>query len=76
MKTVPLHGKKATGRVALIDDENYDLVMQYRWNVAETPQPWTFYARAGWRENGRVKTIYMHNLIMGRTRIDHVTGTA
>ena len=30
MKTVPLRGAKAAGRVALVDDENYDLVMQYR----------------------------------------------
>ena len=35
MKTVPLGGKKAAGRVALVDDEDYDLVMQYRWHVHE-----------------------------------------
>lgn len=35
MKTVPLYGKKAAGRVALVDDANYDLVMRYRWNVWE-----------------------------------------
>lgn len=74
MKTVPLHGKKAAGRAALVDDEDYDLVMQYRWNLAETRRPWTFYARAGWRENGRVKTIRMHILIMGHAGIDHADG--
>jgi hypothetical protein len=35
MRTVPLHGKKAAGRVALVDDADYELVMRYRWFVWE-----------------------------------------
>ncbi len=74
MKTVVLHGKKAAGQLALVDDGDYELVMRYRWCAAETRQTWTFYARAGWREGGRVKTVYMHNLIAGHVGIDHADG--
>src|SRR5579859_886692 len=35
MRMITLHGQKAAGRVALVDDEDYDLVMQYRWFVWE-----------------------------------------
>src|SRR5258708_13445260 len=39
MRTVPLHGKKAAGRVAVVDDEDYELVSPYRWHVLENPRP-------------------------------------
>jgi len=71
MRTVPLRGKLAAGRVALIDDEDWDLVSQYQWNVLEM-------FRAG-RVNGpyaRAKSgpqqILMHNLITGWPRVDHI----
>lgn len=76
MKTVPLHGKKAAGRVALVDDEDYDLVMQYRWNAWERANrpgrkdgP---YAQASlYLGGGRTTTIRMHCLIMGSPGVDH-----
>ena len=74
MRTIPLHGKKAAGRVALVDDGDYDLVMQYRWNVYEKPPegqgrgtgPYAQAFAAGKR------AVFMHALIMGRPYIDHV----
>lgn len=78
MKTVTLGGAKAAGRVALVDDGDYDLVMQYRWHVRETPRPGRRplgpYAITTIRRDGRSSTPFMHNLIMGGTRIDHVNG--
>ena len=81
MKTVPLGGRKAAGRVALVDDEDYDLVMQYRWHVQETHEislktgedriksgP---YAVRGFIRDGHHATQFMHNLIMGAKGIDH-----
>ena len=76
---VPLYGEKAQGRVALVDDEDFGLVMQFRWCVKE---------RAVGREGiggpyaitrtrdaaGRQVAISMHALIMGRPYIDHVDG--
>ncbi len=35
MKTVTLHGKRAAGRVAVVDDADYELVMRYRWHALE-----------------------------------------
>jgi hypothetical protein len=76
MKTVPLHGKTAAGRVALVDDADYDLVMQYRWTVHEYMRPGARrlngpYARTFWRVDGKVNCLLMHTLITGFARVDH-----
>ena len=78
MKTVPLHGAKAAGRVALVDDEDYELVMRYRWNVRESSRgnrrsdgP---YAMAPVKHGDTQTSIFMHNLIMGCTGVDHANG--
>jgi hypothetical protein len=73
MKTVPLHGEKAAGRVALVDDADYELVSQYRWHVWQRER--AFYAAANVRRpGGRRTTIKMHNLILGYAGIDHRNG--
>jgi hypothetical protein len=77
MKTVPLHGKKAAGRVALVDDEDYELVSRYRWHIydREPERPgWSrkVYATANAKTaDGRRTTLKMHVLIMGHPHIDH-----
>jgi len=76
MKTVPLGGKKAAGRVALVDDEDYDLVMQYRWHVYEPApkpgkRPKSPYAVTTVRRNGRNDVLRMHKLITGWPLTDH-----
>lgn len=72
MKTVPLYGAKAAGRVALVDHEDYDLVMQYRWNLWEYERPGGRkrgpYAIANLRGGG---TITMHKLLTGYRQTDH-----
>lgn len=79
---VPLFGERARGRIALVDLEDYDLVMRYRWHVREAdpvapgrrpngPYAFSNIARgdgSGWR------MTTMHSLIMGRAFIDHVDG--
>lgn len=77
MKTVPLHGAKAAGRVALVDDEDYDLVMQYRWFVKERQRPRRAdgpYAitKTTPRRGGGQVTIYMHKLLTGWPSTDHI----
>jgi hypothetical protein len=79
MRTIPLGGKRAAGRVALVDDDDYDLVMQYRWHVREYWRPGRVrpmgpYAMTNVRRDGRRVTLFMHNLIMGSTGIDHESG--
>lgn len=72
MKTVPLNGAKAAGRVALVDDEDYDLVMQYRWHVWDFPEknqgP---YAQATVGTGRGAPCAYMHKLITGWPITDH-----
>ena len=77
MKTVPLYGKKSAGRVAVVDDEDYDLVMQYRWHVVELSRPGRPcgpYAVTELYESqtGRMRATRMHRLLTGWPRTDHV----
>ena len=46
MRTVPLGGAKAAGRVALVDNEDYELVSQYRWHIETTTVSDLFYVVA------------------------------
>lgn len=78
MKTVQLYGKKAAGRVALVDDHDYELVDQHRWRIFEEKRPGRPhgpYAIANIRRSdGCMTTLRMHCLIMGTTGIDHRDG--
>jgi hypothetical protein len=67
MRTVPLYGKLAAGRVALVDDEDYDLVMQYRWNARIDGT--RIYARSTSK-----RSVGMHSLITGWPMTDHRNG--
>lgn len=79
MREIPLYGRLARGRLALVDDQDYALVMAYRWNVIEPRRhghAYGPYAQAGAllpdgrRDRGRA--ILMHKLITGYPRTDHV----
>lgn len=51
------------GKVALIDDEDYELVSKHKWCAAKNGT--TFYAQTVFRVNGKHKCILMHRLILG-----------
>lgn len=76
MKTVPLYGKKAAGRTALVDDEDYDLVTRFRWNIWEERRPRGKvagpYARTTLMLYGKKTTVVMHKLITGYAQTDHI----
>lgn len=79
MRTIPLYGKIAAGRVALVDDQDYALVAGYRWSVKQERRLGYHhqgpYAQANVRlPDGRRTMIRMHNLIMNCAGIDHVNG--
>lgn len=61
--------------VALVDDEDFDFLMQWNWYA--TPSDNTFYATRKIRTNNGIVTIFMHRIIMdakiGET-IDHENG--
>ena len=72
MRQIALNGKKAAGRVALVDDEDYELVSSYNWCIYynQTAGPYAFGAPKG---AGRgAKRILMHTLITGYKQTDHI----
>jgi hypothetical protein len=61
------------GQVALIDDEDFDLVAQYKWYAWWNPHTKSFYATTTIRKpDGKWTTIYMHRLIMNAPKGKHV----
>jgi hypothetical protein len=63
------------GQVALIDDEDYNLVSNYNWYANKDGR--TFYAATKIRQKGKRTTISMHRIIMGAKigqQIDHTNG--
>jgi len=80
VKTVPLYGRLARGRVALVDDADYELVMRYRWHAwekrgRENKRDDGPYAQASIRlEDDRKSTIRMHKLLAGWPQTDHRNG--
>lgn len=78
MLTVPLYGKKARGRVALIDDEDWPLVAHLRWNIlgedrgGDGRREHGPYAVSYHDERGRHRCLLMHNLIAGCIGVDHI----
>lgn len=76
VREVPLGGQKAAGRVALVDDDDYETAMQYKWCVRErmlgdgrhANGP---YAIANVRDGGRKTTVLLHTVLTGWTEVDH-----
>ena len=68
MKTICL----TKGQIALVDDDDFLLVKQYRWCASRTRETDTYYAYT----KAKGKTLYMHRLILGETNsnidIDHI----
>lgn len=67
------------GKVALVDDEDYDFLMKFKW--AASDYSGKFYVK-GWNKGGLIKgmgnNIRMHRVIMNVTDssifIDHING--
>lgn len=71
MKEIKLSGKYALGRVALVDDEDFDLVKQYSWRVLKHKSNTYAVAHVG------PKTVLLHRFIMkpeGKLIVDHKDG--
>ena len=65
------------GKVALVDEADYDAVAQFKWTYAKTSRAREYAARWVRREDGSRSTIYMHRFILGATRgkqVDHKNG--
>ena len=52
--------------VALVDDEDFDLVMQYKWRASEQHKGnGRYVAETSIQINGKSRTLTMHRLILG-----------
>jgi hypothetical protein len=72
---VPLHGKLAAGRVALVEDEDLELVADYRWNVWEYDGGGPYDIATPSDKGGlRRTTVHMHKVITGWPQTDHIDG--
>jgi hypothetical protein len=72
MKEIPL----TQGKVALVDDDKYDELMQYKWYVMFEKKSGNWYAaRKITLPNGRRRHLYMHTAIVNPSpgyMIDHI----
>ena len=65
------------GQYALVDDEDFEYLNQFKWYAYRRHIKYTYYAGRTIRENGSKKTIRMHNIIAQRyfennyEQIDH-----
>lgn len=65
--------KLTFGKVALVDDEDYDYLIQWKWRAHTASGG--FVAIRGTRTRGIYKTIYMHRIIMNTSEykeVDHI----
>jgi hypothetical protein len=68
MKQIPL----TQGKFALVDDEDYDYLMQWKWYYKISKDKRTGYAK---RNEGRPqKTVSMQSYITGVKNSDHIDG--
>jgi len=75
MKEIPLIGKYGTGKVALVDDDDFERLSKYRWcvDLIGVNSKGTCHA-VGYVDG---KTTAMHTAIMGRVPgmvIHHING--
>jgi hypothetical protein len=69
MKEIPL----TQGKVALVDDADYEFLMQWKWQAYEHGQTW--YARRPMSVNKQHFNIRMHRVVMSapeKLEVDHV----
>lgn len=73
MIEISLHGAKAAGRVALIDEADLPTVQPWRWQVWEVPEKnWGPYATARIGTGRKAPRRYMHQLLTGNPLTDHI----
>lgn len=73
MKTIPLTQNK----VALVDDADYDFLMQWKWRAAKNRRSWHAMSNRHKSEGLGVASIYMHRIILSppaTLQVDHVSG--
>ncbi len=73
MKTIPV----SQGRIAVVDDEDFDRVSQNSWSLKKSPHDKTEYASRSIKINGKWTQISLHRFVFNArpgVRIDHKDG--
>ena len=74
MKKVKLNSTKYPNKYALVDDEDFEYLNQFKWRPVKAGN--TFYAKRHLYTNGKRTTITMHREILGTKNklicIDHI----
>lgn len=73
MKIVPI----SRGLEVMVDDVDYDAVMQNKWTACKSEKDKTWYATRSIKQSGKWKHISMHRFLMGNpkgVKIDHGDG--
>ncbi len=64
------------GKVALVDDDDFDLVSTFKWCASQDRRTW--YAQSVHRVNGRRVHVRLHRIVLGvndrSQQVDHVNG--
>ena len=67
--------KLTQGKVALVDDVDYDVLNQFKWFAHKGGDDNTYYAGRSIKINGNYKQIWMHRIIMetpNNLQVDHI----
>lgn len=73
MKEIKVNSRKYGEHVALVDDEDFEIVSKYRWHIVRRPNTW--YAEAT-ISRGKTKTLHRFILNLNETTLtaDHING--
>lgn len=77
MKQIPLYGKDGLGKFALVDDENYEFLMQWRWFGTYQKTSSNFYVTCNLKIGNKWGQGRMHNMVKPPSKgklIDHIDG--
>ena len=66
--------KLTQGQVALVDDEDYELVSQYKWYARYNKDTQSYYALRNMNSVQGRHTLFMHRFIMGCQKGDKLLG--
>lgn len=63
--------KLTQGKVALVDDEDFERVNQYKWYADHNKKRNVYVAKRSYKSNGVPKTMLLHQFIMGTIERGH-----
>ncbi len=76
MKLIDISTKKHPNIFAMVDDEDFDFLNQWKWHKHDRQRP-PSYATRGFNDDGKHKFIGMHRAIMAAKKgeiVDHING--